>query len=419
MTIALAKERNRQVETRNFEGNLSQKFQVKKDKWQLTDEAQCIMRGFGGLRFSKMRFLNCMRSLKPGWTPDGAVTVVEVAKPEIDSKFAYRGLQTCGSWSACPICAERIGRQRRKELQKAINTWKGQGSILMLTLTLPHHAGESLKACRDKMMRVRRRMRGQKVIKRQPDFVPWSSIRKQYGIEGTITCHEITWSEANGWHFHCHELFFCNRVLTESNRQGLRTRMALAWQRACGSEKYKINDVVAFFKHSVKVSETDEGASRYVTKFSNTWTASDEMTKSHYKRGRKGSLTPWDFLRICIDYPEQRKKFGLLYLEVVETFFGKQQLFFEKGFKERLGITELTDEEIAEMEETEVRVVGHISYDLWQYIKRNNLQGNVLFRLDCGEVWESILKDLQSRAGPNYRCLNYTDNSKSEIHSVN
>ena len=35
-------------------------------------------------------------------------------------------------------------------------------------------------------------------------------LRKWFGIQGTISVREVTWSKLNGWHPHCLELVFCS-----------------------------------------------------------------------------------------------------------------------------------------------------------------------------------------------------------------
>ena len=80
----------------------------------------------------KTRTAKCLR-LPTGRTPD-----VQVWKSKAHHTTSYRGLQTCGSVWACPVCAAKIAERRRIELLEAMEMHKAQGgAVSLLTLTTP------------------------------------------------------------------------------------------------------------------------------------------------------------------------------------------------------------------------------------------------------------------------------------------
>lgn len=57
----------------------------------------------------------------------------------------FSGIDTCGSWAACPVCAAKIGAERAKEVSDVLDWAARQGhTIAMLTLTARHNRGQRL-----------------------------------------------------------------------------------------------------------------------------------------------------------------------------------------------------------------------------------------------------------------------------------
>ncbi|HWJ12774.1 MAG TPA: hypothetical protein VNS10_03465, partial [Gemmatimonadaceae bacterium] len=58
----------------------------------------------------------------------------------------FSGLVHCGSVWECPACMQGIAAKRADEIKRAIDLHKSMGgAAFMLTLTLPHDAGDRLK----------------------------------------------------------------------------------------------------------------------------------------------------------------------------------------------------------------------------------------------------------------------------------
>lgn len=366
--------------------------QLIRDKWALQTLARELVIDFGT---KKHRILHCCRTLAQGWEYSDAVRIVKS-----DGIFSYKGLQTCGSWSACPICSAKIANYRRKEITRAVESWGG--GVLFLTLTIPHYADQSLQEVREKFMVARRRLRAQKILRRSPDLVPWRLLADRYGVVGSITGFETTYGE-NGWHYHCHELVFCSRKLSKIEIESFETFLKFAWEKACKGAKIELGSRFAFFVRSVQLKKADGGCVNYVTK---GWGPVEEVSLSHSKQGRSGGYTPFGLLRLIIDNPGDEtiyNKYGKLFVESVETFKGKNQLLFSKGFKKLLKIEEISDEEVVEIVEKEVEDVGVLDYYTWKTICILGLRGYLLARLTIGDKLEKILLSIENiKQGCNY-----------------
>lgn len=337
----------------------------------------------------------------------------------------FGGLLSCGSVWACPVCSAKVSEVRVREIDEAFNRWhqdgedKGQDHTqIMVTFTIPHYASQSIEDLRDFFMKARRAMKEQKSLKRNPAFQPFKVICEEYGIEGFLAAIEVTFG-VNGWHPHSHDIFFINQRLTDDELEILKGRLITAWIYACERVNGKMTKAqkANMGKRSVNVSQSTSAA-EYVSKFgqadfdkhedllSGGWGPAQELTKSQIKTAGKKGLTPWDMLRQilkCQSSPllsDSQKKdayflYGRLFREYSRTFHGKRQLFWSKGFKSFLGIESLSDQEISEMDEQQIKefnpddpeaslitpdrkVIGVFPWLTWEKIKKHKLRGRVL-----------------------------------------
>ena len=128
---------------------------------------------------------------------------VDIYKSE-KGNFGYGGLITCGSVWVCPVCASKIAEHRRIDLKQALEKVPvvlRHGEVYHLTLTAPHHMGESLQSLLDKMAQGRRLMLHRK---------PWKRFERESGLRGSIRALEVTHGHSNGWHVHFHVLLVCD-----------------------------------------------------------------------------------------------------------------------------------------------------------------------------------------------------------------
>jgi hypothetical protein len=230
-------------------------------------------------------------------------------------------------------------------------------SVYLLTLTVPHGLGDDLPAMLDAMTKAWTKLYQGKGGER---------LRDALGLKGTIRALEVT-TGVNGWHPHFHALLFLDGGLSPSEVQQILTPRWQAVAQSCGLP-------CPSNAHGCRVDDGQKAAS-YIAKGS-TWGLESELTKGHQKRGRGGQRTPWDLLR---DYLVGDKQAGALFRAYAEAFHGRRQLRWSVGLKARLGIGEISDEELANKpEEVPALLLARITDDQWCAVLRLHFEAVLL-----------------------------------------
>jgi hypothetical protein len=301
--------------------------------------------------------------------------------PGVSARFA--GVSTCGSVWTCPICAARIAEARRLELQLAIRKHaedtklkngiviaKG-GKVYLMTLTAPHTRELPLETFLSLWKKALQRFKNCKTYKR---------ISAQYSRVGSVRSMEVTWG-ANGWHPHTHDLVFAAAGLLDDQHaiEELRQEWVRILIKVGLGESNKRSDML---KHAFDLQGGDYAAD-YVAKFGRQptmegWGVSDELTRSHSKRGTSaGHMTPFALL---IAYSEGDHEAGELFKEYARCFESQRMLYWSPKLKARFGINEATDEDLARaplpMEE---RLPQGIERDQWRLVLSREARGELLF----------------------------------------
>lgn len=283
-----------------------------------------------------------------------ATKSVSVRYNEKREKAHYDNVQRCGSVWTCPFCGRKITEGRRQEMKIGIDNWQARGGyVYLVTLTNRHHRGDDLKQL------VKGQTKAKKVLWEKTKV---KNMLKDLGYVGRITATESPYSDNNGWHPHYHILMFFDH---EINAQGLETFLGYEWIQACGKAGLKLPTM----EYGVQVQK-GEKASAYVAK----WGLEDEMSKGHTKKGIDGSLTPFDLLRQSADNP----KYGYLFKQFADAFKGKRQLHWTNGLKELLGVTNRTDEELAEETENESIEIKEVATQIWHLVLQYKVRGEYL-----------------------------------------
>lgn len=141
------------------------------------------------------------------------------ATPEQRSAY-YKGLVTCGSAWACPICAFKVRRKRAEEI-RALVKHHGADRVLMLTLTVRHGMNDALEEVR------RVATLAWKSVQQGKE---WAPLKKAWGILGFTRALEVTHGNA-GWHPHMHILLYLERPLSDDEISRLRSILAVRWQQ--------------------------------------------------------------------------------------------------------------------------------------------------------------------------------------------
>ena len=282
---------------------------------------------------------------------------VKVLKHLDTGKAHYSGLQTCGSVWSCPVCSSKISERRRLEISTAVEKWTKQGGeVLLVTLTFPHSRDDNLKDLLLKQSEASKKFKGRYAYSKH--------LRSFYGIKGTIRSLETTYSEANGWHPHLHELWFVNRGFSIVE---LRNYVYDAWSRACKDSGLDLPSIA----NGVDIRSGDFAAN-YVAK----WGLDYEIAKSHIKKGKgKKSKTPFQFLD---EYDNGDMQAGALFREYAEAFKGKRQLFWSRGLKEFFDIEAKSDKEVLEEQIEEAKEIITIHYSDWMNVVKHKAQAYIL-----------------------------------------
>lgn len=288
---------------------------------------------------------------------------------------SYKGLQTCGSVWACPVCAAKISERRRIEIKAAIEQHVANGGgVYLLTLTNPHHFGDKLAEL----------LIGQ--AKALSYFNGDRASRKVFaGMEciGQIRATEVTQGRLrrvnNGWHPHYHIVLFAARSL---DLEALQALLSVRWISACTKAGLKAPSL----DHGVRL-DSGEFAAAYASK----WGLESEITKGHIKKSKDGE-SPFDLLRAYL--ADGDKQAGALFREFAECFKGKRQLLWSPGLKKRFKIGEMSDEELANKQDDKALLLGTVTVEQWRYILKKEARSLVLELAEQG--WEAVTRFLAS-----------------------
>jgi hypothetical protein len=309
---------------------------------------------------------NVYRTAACTWVP---VTDPSMVRPGDKASYHYKGLVTCGSVWVCPLCASKIQERRRQEVAQAI-TWATANDhhLVMASFTFPHRIDQPLSL----------------LLKLQSEAITYMRGRKQYielmkraGNTGRIRALEVTHGQ-NGWHPHTHELLMLRHGVPAL---ALRDGLAQIWLKAC--RKFGLfvegrDDEVSFLRHSVDVRSGDAGVGDYLAKLDDQskWGLSHEMTKASSKQGRASGQHPFALA--------MQKTTTALFLEYVDAMKGQRQLVWSRGLKDAVGVSEKTDEEIAQEQTANVVDSIQLTRPQWRYVVSNDSRAELLHAAESG-----------------------------------
>jgi hypothetical protein len=304
---------------------------------------------------------------------------VKVWKSEYGTAH-YSGLQTCGSVTACPVCAAKVGERRRVELLSAMTVHESMGgNVHMLTLTAPHQRGDILADLLAQQSKALNRFWKDRKVKQ---------IMAEMGYVGQVRAWEVTHGRKakrnNGWHPHFHILLFTGigvdlAAFDADQRAKWSIRLYQVWAKACEFAGLGTPNI----EHGL-VLDDGSRASSYVTK----WGLEDELTKGHSKKGKDGNETPFDLLRsVLADKSDIQAR--ALFREFAHAFFRKNMLRWSDGLKARLGVKESSDQELAERAEEEASPLGMLTLDQWRDVLRVDARATVL-EIAARSGWQAV-----------------------------
>lgn len=323
--------------------------------------------------------------------------------PEIrrdaDGRCWTWGVRVCGNAWKCATCAPRVARRKGEELQAAIEDHRqAGGSVYMLTLTLPHHAGHRCEDVRDAVLKSWSYLLGSSPWKRQ-------AARIQY--VGVVRSLETTHGP-NGWHWHVHAVLFLDGTLQEEEladcyrwdpdheqgagpdqkwRPSLLCWMRDRWARRVRTWYFDREGELARMNlnrgnhlpdhleeafgepsrhHGVRLQAGDRGAGWYVTKMG----LGRETTGLAEKKGRTGHRTPFQILHdVCNSWSTRDVR---LWREYVAATEGKAHVYWSSEVRKRYRDKEEDQIELGLEEAEEAELVVEVDADLWREAVRHD-----------------------------------------------
>lgn len=336
-------------------------------KWALQAEARAIL--------PNERIAHCLRRVNP------IAAGVEVLHTPEHQTAHYGGLLVCGSVWMCPLCAAKISERRRDELARAISRHiEQQGAVFMATYTVSHSRFDVLSTLLQAFLRARKRLKQGEYAQRR---------KQEYGIVGTVSVLEVTWSTLNHWHPHSHELIFTLAGEKTIGETAYENEVRHAWRRAAAHEGLRMN------AHGYKLDRTYGAVADYVSKFGHEplgkpWGVETEMTKGHLKRGR-GPIEHHTPFGLLYQVYQGHEEVIPVFQEYATWFKGKHQLTWSHGLRARLlgDEEEKTDEELAAEQREEAVLLGRLTRTQWRVVLANDARGHVLEVARSGD-WQQV-----------------------------
>ncbi len=282
------------------------------------------------------------------------------------NKTAYSGLQTCGSVWVCPVCSAKVSERRKNEVVQALDSHVASaGQLYFITFTFRHSRNDDLEELKIKFRNALKFLRKTKSYEKYKELV---------GYSGLIRALEVTWGNTNGWHPHTHEIVFAdNRV----SFQKIKRLLFSAWARSCE----KAGLAAPSFRRGIDV-QGGEKAGAYITKYGN------ELTKAHTKKARGDRYTPFDLLR---SYSfDSNKLHGAKFVEFANSMQGARQLYWSNGLKDRFGINDKTDNELAKENQENMFLLGEIKIEKWRSVVKYDAVDSVLI-MSRSHDFENVL----------------------------
>lgn len=315
----------------------------------------------------------------------------QIVKSKEHKKAFYAGLMSCANSRTCPVCAAKINERKSNEMRTMANQAEAMGlKLSMMTFTAPHNAADKIEELVPKISEsLAAFWRG----------APAKRFKEKYGIVGHIRSFEVRYGE-NGWHPHFHIIVVSKNSLPTTKRCGRGVVLPVSEQSGdwCWVlERWQAMTVKSGLscpnEYGLDIQNGSQ-AGEYITKFGSdgeiletkqgkkiTWDMADEITKGNTKKGRKGSLSPWDLLALSVDADtdEEKRKAKIMFLFYARAMVGVSQIKWSRGLRDFFGIgKEATDEEILHQEEDKADLLCHITPVEWKYIITNNLRSMVL-----------------------------------------
>ncbi|VEH01975.1 Replication protein [Slackia heliotrinireducens] len=288
---------------------------------------------------------------KPIYRKDGGVRVqnIRLVDPEEHNCIIcgkgtkFRGTQHCNSKWICPVCAAHYAyEQSQKARRVAKAVIEMDGTILFVTITIPHFYVDSLASEFEILAKVRKYLKSQR---------RWKNILRKLGYIGAVSAKDVTEGTKNGWHAHYHEILYLKNALTDDDIKELNDILFEFFDK--GLERYGWYDTTP--KHSrldpqrITIERAGDAnkVAAYVTKSvgGSIMGAVDEVVFSagNTKKAAEKHYTPFQLAELA--YEKNDKRAEERFIEYAKTTKGMHRIQFTPGLFEAVGVAE-TEEHV-------------------------------------------------------------------------
>lgn len=330
---------------------------------------QGLVYGHDYHRTAKCRFIRC-----------GGPSV-EVHQERKTGAAFYVNLTACGSVWTCPVCTALIQERRRQEIEAAVEwAYVRELQPMLVTLTFPHRKKHKLLD----LLRLQAA-----ALKKLREGAPWTRWKTRNGFEGLIRSLELTHG-LNGWHPHTHELWF---VGAHVKAKDAREQILARWESACIAvgllDPADAAQVKAFRRHAVDVKGWCS-ASDYLAKQDDSrhWGVDREVAKASSKAGKASGVHPFGLLALARDGDARAAALYVEYADAMRTARTRQH-YWSPGLKNRVGVNEKSDEDLAEESREKADVLGFLDDEDWQTVREANARAQVLDAAELGG-WPAV-----------------------------
>lgn len=223
------------------------------------------------------------------------------------------------------------------------------GEAYMLSLTLPHRAGDQLGPMRRHVANAWRYCQ---------TGAPWGRLKAKVDLVGTVRALEVKIGP-NGWHPHLHVLLLVRRPLDAGRREELLTWLYERWAKAITRPN---KDTGRRYgrpsrEHGARLTVSYDDA--YITKLG----LADELAKGDFKARAGEHRTP---LQLLADVRAREAPQDIaLWCEYAREMHGAKQLTWSKGLRARYALADQTDAALGDQADTPAAVVAFIPADTW------------------------------------------------------
>lgn len=266
----------------------------------------------------------------------------------------YRGPLLCERWHSCPTCARVIAAHRAGELRAAAGRWHREhegGGLYMLTLTIRHHRGQSLRHLLSVLHDAWDAFASGRA---------WQTWKRELGVKGHVRGIEVKHGR-NGWHPHLHVLLFVDESHTHLPLREVDGRMRNALELDAAT---RWRDITSGYgggcdaSIAVGCKLTPGHCAQYIAKLG--WELVSTDTKQGDSRG------PFGLLRDATATGDVEA--ARLWREYATTIKGTRQLTWSRGLKVKP--EERTEAEIVDEAARSGRLVMGIDRRVYTALER-------------------------------------------------